>query len=126
MEHRIAEPSSPPTAPAKDGPQVSWRDLREWIALLERNNELQRISKPVDTDEELGAITYMATRNENSAALLFETISGDRSGSSVLANMLGSSKERYALAVGLDPDLSIAEMIAESRTIMNRRIAPRS
>jgi len=36
MEHRIAEPS-PPAVPAKDGPQVSWRDLREWIALLERN-----------------------------------------------------------------------------------------
>jgi hypothetical protein len=103
---------------------VSWRDLREWIALLERNNELQRITKPVDADEELGAITYMATRNENAAALLFENIAGDRSGSSVLANMLGASKERYALAVGLDPDLSIAEMIAESRTIMNRRIAP--
>ena len=86
MEHRIAEPL-PPTVPAKDGPQVSWRDLREWIALLERNNELQRITKPVDADEELGAITYMATRNENAAALLFENISGDRSGSSVLANM---------------------------------------
>ena len=41
MEHRIAEPKSPPTAPAKDGPQVSWRNLREWVALLERNNELQ-------------------------------------------------------------------------------------
>src|ERR1051326_7800511 len=124
MEQFVNQPSSPPSAPAKDGPQVNWRDLREWIALLERNNELQRITKPVDADEELGAITYMATRNENAAALLFENISGDRSGSSVLANMLGSSKERYALAVGLDPDLSIAEMIAESRTIMNRRIAP--
>jgi len=123
MEHRIAEPS-PPAVPAKDGPQVSWRDLREWIALLERNNELQRISKPVDTDEELGAITYMATRNENSAALLFENMTGDKTGSRILANMLGASKERYALAVGLDPDLSIAEMIAESRTIMNRKIAP--
>src|SRR5260370_22097726 len=124
MEQFIDQPSSPPTAPAKDGPQVSWRDLREWIALLERNNELQRITKPVDADEELGAITYMATRNENAAALLFENISGDRSGSSVLANMLGSSKERYALAVGLDPDLSIAEMIAATRNIMRRRIGP--
>ena len=124
MEQFVNQPSSPPTAPAKDGPQVSWRDLREWIALLERNNELQRIKKPVDADEELGAITYMATRNEKSAALLFENISGDRSGSSVLANMLGASKERYALAVGLDPDLSIAEMIQESRTIMNRKIPP--
>jgi 4-hydroxy-3-polyprenylbenzoate decarboxylase len=106
---------SPQPASIKDGPQVSWRDLREWIALLERNNELQRIAKPVDADEELGAITYMATRNENSAALLFENISGDRSGSSVLANMLGSSKQRYALAVGLDPDL-YARLDASGRT----------
>jgi 4-hydroxy-3-polyprenylbenzoate decarboxylase len=124
MEQFIDQRSSPPAVPAKDSPQVSWRDLREWIALLERNNELQRISKSVDADEELGAITYMATRNENSAALLFENMTGDKSGSRILANMLGASKERYALAVGLDPDLSIAEMIAESRTIMNRKIPP--
>src|SRR5581483_4538550 len=51
-------------------------------------------------------------------------IAGDKSGSRVLANMLGSSKERYALAVGLDPDMSIAEMIQESRAIMNRKIPP--
>src|SRR5262249_5003499 len=41
-----------------------------------------------------------------------------------VANMLGSSKERYALAVGLDPDLSTAEMIAATRNMMSRRIAP--
>ena len=123
MEHRIAEPP-PPVAPAKDVAPIGWRDLREWIALLERNNELQRIGKPVDADEELGAIVYMATRNEKSAALLFENMTGDKSGSRILANMLGASKERYALAVGIDPDLSVAEMIQESRTIMNRRIPP--
>src|ERR1700712_2730425 len=123
MEQSVANPS-PPTGSDDKSTPVSWRDLREWIALLERNNELQRIGKPVDADEELGAITYMATRTEKSAALLFENITGDKSGSKILANMLGASKERYALAVGLDPDLSIAEMIAESRTIMNRKIAP--
>jgi UbiD family decarboxylase len=105
--------------------QVDWHDLREWMALIERNGQLQRISKPVDADEELAAVTYMATRDERAPALLFENVTGDRSGSRVLANMLGASKERYALAVGLDPDLSIAEMIAETRAIMNRRIAPR-
>src|SRR6185312_10563504 len=123
MEQHIAEPIAPPTA-TKDAPAVNWRDLREWVALIERNSELQRIGKEVSADEELAAITYMATRNEKAPALLFENIAGDKSGSRVLANMLGSSKERYALAVGLDPDLSIAEMIAESRTIMNRKIAP--
>jgi UbiD family decarboxylase len=124
MEHHIAEPS-PSVAPAKDGPQASWRDLREWLALVERNHELQRVKKPVSADEELSAIAYMAARSETAPALLFENISGDTSGARVLANMLGSSKERYALAVGLDPDLSIAEMIAETRGIMSRRIPPK-
>ena len=41
-----------------------------------------------------------------------------------LSNMLGASKERYAIAVGLDPALSTAEMIAQTRKIMGRRIAP--
>ncbi len=75
------------------------------------------IGKSVDADEELAAIVYMATRTEKTSALLFENLASDKSGSRVLANMLGSSKERYALAVGLDPDLSIAEMIQESRAI---------
>jgi 4-hydroxy-3-polyprenylbenzoate decarboxylase len=124
MEHRIAEPASQPVAPATDAPAANWRDLREWLARIEQNGELQRIRTPVNADEELAAITYMATRGEKAPALLFETIAGDTSGSSVLANMLGSSKERYALAVGLDPSLSIAEMIAATRGIMAGRIAP--
>jgi len=122
MEHRIAELLSPP--PTAHALPVHWRDLREWIAQIEQKGELQRINKPVNADEELTAITYMATRCERAPALLFETIAGDKSGSSVLANMLGASKERYALAVGLEPNLSIAEMIAQTRSIMNRRVAP--
>ncbi|HVU42324.1 MAG TPA: UbiD family decarboxylase [Xanthobacteraceae bacterium] len=124
MDHRIIEPASRRTSSIKSARAEKWRDLREWIALIEQNGALKRIYEPVDADEELSAITYMATRGENAPALLFETIMDDESGSSVLANMLGSSKERYALAVGINPNLSIAEMIAETRGIMNRRIAP--
>lgn len=124
MEHRIAESISHPSLPAKAAPAANWRDLREWIALIERHGALKRIREPVDADEELSAITYMATRDESAPALLFETIAGDTSGSSVLANMLGASKERYALAVGLDPNMSVAETIAATGRIMNRRIAP--
>ena len=124
MEHRIAESTSRPSSPAEAAPAGHWRDLREWIALIERNGELKRIHEPVDADEELSAITYMATRGESAPALLFETIAGDTSGSSVLANMLGASKERYAFAVGLDPNMSVAEMIAATGQIVNRRIAP--
>src|SRR5436305_8540936 len=57
---------------------VAWRDLREWLALIEANGLLKRIDQPVDADEELAAITYLATRRESAPALLFETITGDR------------------------------------------------
>ena len=76
------------------------------------NGQLKRIDKPVDPDEELAAIAYLATRREDAPALMFEKLEGDRPARSILANMLGASKERYALAVGLDPSLSTAEMIA--------------
>jgi len=124
MEDHIAATRPLPFSPAKHAPAANWRDLREWIALIERKGTLRRIGKPVNADEELAAITYMATRNEEAPALLFENIVGDTSGSRVLANMLGASKERYALAVGIDPNLSIAEMIAATRGIMNRHVAP--
>jgi hypothetical protein len=76
----------PPTSKAK--PWNSSSPSRE------QSGELQRVKKTVDADEELSAITYMATRNEKAPALLFENVSGDNSSSSVLANMLGRSALR--------------------------------
>src|SRR6202012_2202528 len=102
---------------------VPWKDLRDWIDLVERRGLLKRIAAPVNLDEELSAITFMATRTETAPALLFENPSG-ASGAAVLANMLGASATRYALAMGMDEKLSSRAMIAETRRIMQRRIAP--
>jgi UbiD family decarboxylase len=102
----------------------TWRDLREWLDLLRAHNQLKFIDAPVDLDEELSAVTYLAAQQETSPALLFRNIAGDRLGASVLTNMLGASKERYALAVGIDPSLSVTDMIAASRDLMNRRMPP--
>ena len=113
-----------PASRAQDQSAVRWRDLREWLALVDADGRLMTIKQPVDADEELSAITFMAARRENAPALLFESVDGDRFGARILANMLGSSKERYALAVGLDPKLTTAEMISATRPIMSRRIAP--
>ena len=123
MEELTALQSAPATA-LKDYSPVRWRDLREWLALIDDKGQLLCIKEPVDPDQELAAITFMATRRETAPALLFDKLEGDRFGARVLSNMLGSSKERYALAVGLDPDLSITEMIVATRFIMSRRIAP--
>ncbi|HLH91848.1 MAG TPA: UbiD family decarboxylase [Xanthobacteraceae bacterium] len=102
---------------------VPWKDLRDWIDLVESHGLLKRIAAPVDVDEEISAITFMATRTETAPALLFEHPSG-ASGSAVLTNMLGASAARYALAMGLDEKLSTRAMIAASRQIMQRRIPP--
>src|SRR6185312_1990932 len=103
---------------------VPWKDLREWIDLIERRGLLKRIAAPVDLDEELSAITFMTTRSESAPALLFENTGRDRT-SAVLSNMLGASAARFALALGLDEKLSTPAMIAATRQIMKRRIAPR-
>jgi UbiD family decarboxylase len=103
---------------------VAWRDLRDWLALVEASGGLRRIGATVDPVEELAAIAFLAGRTVEAPALLFDRLCGDEFGMRVLTNMLGASKERYALAVGLDPALSICEMIAATRTIMRRRIAP--
>ena len=100
--------------------------MRDWLALIESHGQLKSITAPVDPDQELSAITFLATQaDENAPALLFEKPKGDRLGAKVLTNMLGSSKERYALAVGLDPSLSIPEMVDASRSLMKQRMPPK-
>lgn len=103
---------------------VPWRDLRGWIEQIEQHGELTRISASVDPDQEMAAVTLMATQQDASPALLFENLRGDNSHSRILMNMLGASKERYALAVGLDPAASTPEMIQATRSIMNAPVPP--
>lgn len=113
-----------PANPAHEGPGVVWRDLRDWLDLVERHGQLKRITEEIDPDEELGAITFLAGRSVPAPALLFERPMGAEDGSRILTNMLGSSKERYALAVGLDPDLSLTDTIRATRSLLSRRLAP--
>jgi len=100
------------------------RDLREWMEVIESDGELHRISVAVNAQEELAATTYMVARDEKAPALLFENIEGDKTGTRILSNMLGASNRRFALAVGLDPNLSTRDLILSTRDISQRRIAP--
>jgi UbiD family decarboxylase len=121
--YSTAQDGAAPDGTQESGP-VAWHDLRDWLALVEDEGALKRLTAAVDTQEELGAITYLATRQDDAPALLFENLNGDQTGTRILTNMLGASKERYALSVGIDPRLSVAAMIEESRRVMKRRIAP--
>ena len=98
--------------------------MRDWLALVEGHGALHRIAADVDPHEELSALTFMATRRKDSPALLFERFADNPLNARVLSNMLGASKERYALAVGLDPGLSTLELVHATRALMKQRIAP--
>ncbi len=109
-------------ASVADAPR--WRDLREWLELLRRHDLLLTIDAEVDPEEELGAVTFMTARQHGAPALLFQNLKNNRSDARILSNMLGASKERYALAVGLPLGLSTAAMIAATRKLLQRRIPP--
>ncbi|MDO8586591.1 MAG: UbiD family decarboxylase, partial [Armatimonadota bacterium] len=83
-----------------------YKDLRDFIARLEREGELKRITQPVDPVLE---ITEIADRVVKSAgpALLFEKPVGSEI--PVLINAMGSDK-RMAMALGVD---DVAEIAAE-------------
>jgi UbiD family decarboxylase len=123
MEAEAARPTEPAPAQRRDS-ALPWCDLRGWIAQIERHGELRRVTATVDPHEELGAVTLLATRQGRSPALMFDKMRGDTTGSRILTNMLGASRERYALAVGLDPSTSTLEMIQATRSIMNDPIPP--
>ena len=74
------------------------RDLREWIALLEREGELRRISVEADPDLEITEITDRVVKS-GGPALLFEKPKGSEH--PLLINQFGTEK-RMCMAFGVD------------------------
>lgn len=81
---------------------MSYRDLREFIALVEGLGALRRV-----TDagiDEIGGITEVAAGLPDCPALLFDRIQGFPAGHRVFTNAT-TSPQRAALALGIDPAL---------------------
>jgi 4-hydroxy-3-polyprenylbenzoate decarboxylase len=93
------------------------RDLRTWIAKLEKENLLKRISAEVDWNLEIGSITRKVT-SEEGPALLFENIKDHQNtwGRKFFTNGIGS-EQRIALALGLDRNAGYKTIV---RTIKDR------
>src|SRR5688500_10264292 len=108
--------SSKDQRPSGDEPAGSWRDLREWLDVVAARNGVMTISQEVDPNEELSAITFMGSRDPISPVFIFDNLKGNGTDARVLTNLLGASRERYALTLGLDPDLPVMELIRATRT----------
>src|SRR5436190_3112406 len=80
-----------------------YKDLREFIELVERLNALRRIDG-ADPRHEIGGITEIAAGRPDGPALLFDGITGFPRGFRVFANATTNS-QRAALALGIDPAL---------------------
>ena len=74
------------------------KDLREWIALLEREGELHRISAEADPDLEITEITDRVVK-AGGPALLFESPTGSQH--PLLINQFGTEK-RMCMAFGVE------------------------
>ena len=71
---------------------MAYRDLREWLARLEKSGELKGVRVEVDTDLEMAEIADRAAKmngGKGGAALLFENVKG-YPGAKVLMNQFGS------------------------------------
>ena len=80
---------------------MAFKDLREFLAELEKRNLLKRIKVPVDAELEITEITDRVSkfRDGRNVALLFENVRGYDI--PVVTNMFGSY-ERMALALGVN------------------------
>jgi 4-hydroxy-3-polyprenylbenzoate decarboxylase len=80
---------------------MAFRDLREFMALLEQRGELIRVKAPVNPELEITEITDRVSKGpvEQNKALLFENVAG--SAMPVLINAFGSAR-RMAWALGVD------------------------
>ena len=84
-------------------------DLREWIALLEREHELVRVTAEVDPDLEITEITDRVVK-EGGPALLFENVKGSRL--PLLINQFGTER-RMCLAFGVEHLDDVAAKLGE-------------
>jgi UbiD family decarboxylase len=100
------------------------RDLRDWIGRVEAIGQLKRITQPVSRNEEMGAITYLAHQEIGAPALLFEQIRESPKGYRALWNPIGSSVDRFALAIGEPAGLSVMDLIQRCKTKFSEPIAP--
>src|SRR5215472_6257174 len=104
---------------------MAFKDLREWLAVLDKQGELRRIGAPVAWDREIGAIARRVLEKKG-PALLFENIAGYETGrcTRLFTGGLGS-RGRLALSLGFPADVSNADLVQYVMRKNREAVAPR-
>src|SRR5262245_54425089 len=100
-------------------------DLRESLALFEKEGSLRRIAAAVDWDREIGALARRVLEKKG-PALLFENIKGYESGrcTRLFTGGLGA-RSRLALALGFPTDTPNADLVQYVMTKNRQAVPPR-
>src|SRR6516164_6775327 len=104
------------TASTESGPV--YRDIRDYLAELERRGLLRRVTRMTNKDSEVMPLVRWQFRGLDTAqrtGWLFDNLTdsrGRRFDASVAVAILGASPQVYAAAMGLDSDEAAADQIA--------------
>lgn len=101
---------------------MAYRDLRDFLSVLEQSGRLRRVTETVDPRWEIACVArwmFQGLREEDRFGLLFERVAG--SDIPVLTGALGASAACYAIGLGAEPD-DINDRWVEA---LRRPIAPR-
>ncbi|MFP7368563.1 non-oxidative hydroxyarylic acid decarboxylases subunit C [Bacillus safensis] len=96
---------------------MSYRDLREFLDLLESENQLVRIKDEVMPEPDLSAIGRSAPDMENAPAVLVEKVKGYKT--PVVLNVHGSW-QNHALMLNMDKNTPVKEQFFELERIWDR------
>jgi UbiD family decarboxylase len=89
---------SAPIAPLSAGAKACWRDMREFMAFLKKNDELIHIADEVDPEWEVNGITRIALQ-DHGPAIVFERIKG---ADLPMATALLGNDRRFLWSLGIE------------------------
>lgn len=97
---------------------MSWNDLREWMAEVERLGEL-RVVEGATWQEDIGAITEMLDHTDGAPCVLFDSIPGYEQGRRVIVNCNGT-RRRQAVTIDIPSEEATHEaLMARWQQILN-------
>jgi UbiD family decarboxylase len=103
---------------------MAYKDLRDFISVLEQAGELRRISAEVDWRYEVtGWIRKADDMRPRGPALLFENLRGYKSDYRLVSGLIGSY-ERFAMMLGLPADTSPLEIVNVFRNRIKNPLSP--
>ena len=102
---------------------MPYKDLREFIAKLEKEGEMRRIEEEVDWNLEAGAIARRTLEQELPAPF-FQKVKGSPNGFRLASGFLANHR-RIAMAFDMEPDTHPRELIEEYLRRKENRMKPK-